>query len=1219
MLILYIVARQDLCHCCTEPSRIPTVYKSAYELYRTHFDGIEEYYILATRMATLFGTVSEFEEGKEEWTQYVERLGHFFAANGITNEEKKRSIFLSVVGPTSYKLLRNLVPKCHGCGKVGHIIKMCQSRPASGFIRERRTGSIKWVEGEEDRDLEYSLFQLKSPSRSAPLEVSVKLDGHQANMEVDTGASLSIISEATYRDMWATKDKVLEETTIPLRTYSGESLKVLGRVEVEVLYKEQKAQLPLIVVAGEGPSLLGRDWLEHLRLDWREIHRLQGDSLQTVLARHSEVFQAGLGTMRGYKATIDVDPKASPRFCKARQVPYALRQKVEEELNRLVMEGIIEPVQYAQWAAPIVPVLKSDKLSIRICGDFKMTVNQASRLDRYPIPRVEDLFATLAGGKSFTKLDLSQAYLQLLLEEESRKYVTINTTRGLFQFNRLPFGVSSAPGIFQRAMENLLQQIPGVVVYIDDILITGTNEEEHLAALEVVLTKLEQAGLRVQRNKCIFMAPSVVYLGHMIDEHGLHPVPEKVKAVHEAPSPKNVTELKSYVGLLSYYGKFLPNLSSTLAPLYKLLRKDTPWGWTSEEKKAFELSKQLLTSSQVLTHYNPKLELVLTCDASSYGIGAVLAHQMPDGTEKPIAFASRTLNPAEKKYSQIEKEGLATVFGVKRFHAYLYGRHFTLYTDHQPLMTLFNERRAVPPQASGRIQRWALLLAMYEYTLAFKPSSRVGNADAMSRLPLPDQPVVTPVPMETVLLMEHLDNSPVTAAQIQLQTRRDPHLAQVLQYTLNGWPNVAVPELKPYWSKRTELSVQNGCILWGSRVIVPSPSRVPLLQELHGSHPGICHMKSLARMFMWWPGMDQDIEEMVRGCAECQINRPMPPQAPLQPWKWPTRPWARIHLDFAGPFLGQMFLILIDAHSKWIEVHPMTTITSMATIQKLRVTFAQLGVPETVVTDNGPSFVSEEFKLFLKKNGIAHVTSAPYHPSSNGLAERAVQIFKQGLKKLKEGTLAEKIARFLFQYRITPQSTTGVSPAELLMGRRLRSRLDLIRPNSAALVEAKQQHQKEAHDRTASIRTFSEGEAVYARNFSQGEKWIPGRILKRTGPLSFRIQLEQGQIVWRRHQDQIRKRYDIEPLTMCQDYRENSPDIPSVSDEECLRDPNMWPVETLNPPTEPTPIPTVAISEATSPVVLHSPIKEDTVMRRYPQRLRRPPDRLCLLVRKEEM
>ena len=231
---------------------------------------------------------------------------------------------------------------------------------------------------------------------------------------------------------------------------------------------------------------------------------------------------------------------------------------------------------------------------------------------------------------------------------------------------------------------------------------------------------MENAGLRLKKNKCVFMASSVIYLGHMIDAEGLHPVQDKVKAITDAPNPRNVTELKSYLGLLTYYSRFLPNLSTVLSPLYKLLRQDTRWHWTSKEKKAFLESKQLLISSQVLVHFNPELELVLACDASSYGIGAVLAHRMPDGSEKPIGFASRTLTEAEKNYSQIEKEGLSCVFGVKRFHSYLYGHHFTLYTDHKPLLTLFSERQAVSPQASARIQRWALTLAMYEYTLAFR-------------------------------------------------------------------------------------------------------------------------------------------------------------------------------------------------------------------------------------------------------------------------------------------------------------------------------------------------------------------------------------------------------------------------------------------------------------------------------------------------------------------
>ena len=433
-----------------------------------------------------------------------------------------------------------------------------------------------------------------------------------------------------------------------------------------------------------------------------------------------------------------IDPKATPRFCKARPIPYAFKAKVEEELERLVGEGTLEPVQFADWAAPIVPVLKSGKARVRICGDFRQTVNPVSKMDRYPIPKVEDLFAALAGGKFFSKIDLSQAYQQLPLDEESKQYVVINTHKGLFRYTHLPFGISSAPGIFQRVMESVLLGIPRVIVYLDDILVSGATEAEHLQTLDQVFDRLEKAELRVREDKCEFMVKSVSYLGHQIDAKGLHPLSDKVQAVKDAPSPQSVQELKAYLGLLSYYSKFLPDLSMVLAPLYRLLRKDTSWRWTKEEMKAFQASKDLLTSSPLLVHFDPQLKLILACDASAYGVGAVLAHQMPDGSEQPIGYASRT--DAEKNYSQLEKEGLACVFGVRRFHSYLFGHPFELWTDHQPLLALLKENRSTTPQASARIQRWALLLTTYEYTLRFRNTHAHANADALSRLPLPTVP-----------------------------------------------------------------------------------------------------------------------------------------------------------------------------------------------------------------------------------------------------------------------------------------------------------------------------------------------------------------------------------------------------------------------------------------------------------------------------------------------
>ena len=284
-------------------------------------------------------------------------------------------------------------------------------------------------------------------------------------------------------------------------------------------------------------------------------------------------------------------------------------------------------------------------------------------------------------------------------------------------------------------------------------------------------------------------------------------------------------------------------------------------------------------------------------------------------------------------------------------------------------------------------------------------------------------------------------------------------------------------------------------------------------------------MKALARSYIWWPGMDVEIEECFKKCARCQDVRPLPPSPPFHPWEWPEQPWSRLHLDFAGPFMGHMFLVLIDSYSKWIDVHIMQSITAAKTIEKLRIVFANHGLPRSVVTDNGPSFISEEFKSFLEKNGIQHSTTSLYHPSSNGLAEKAVQIVKHALLSgEKEGSIQEVLSRFLLMYRVTPHSTTGVSPSELLMGRRLRIRLDLCFPNVDKAVHEAQRRQKLYRDNSKQLRVFSSGDKVLVKNFrSTKPRWLEGTVDVKSGEMIYVVELANGVRV-RRHIDHVRQR-----------------------------------------------------------------------------------------------
>lgn len=936
-------------------------------------------------------------------------------------------------------------------------------------------------------------------------------------MQIDTAADYSIMSKDTYETKY--KDIELRPTAVKLRTYSGQILKTCGEMNCIIQYNGQTAELPMIVVDCKGkPTLLGRNWLEKIKMNWSEIFSVTSSEtdntkLQGLLEKHKELFSDSYEGIEGFKAHITVKEDVTPKFFKARPVPYAMKDRVEIELDKLEANGVIVKTTQTDWSSPVVVIPKADK-TVRICGDYKVSLNQAVEDEQYQLPTTQDLYATLAGSTVFTKLDLAHAYAQVNVDEESQKFLTINTHKGLYSYTKLPYGVKSSPKIFQSIMDKILLGIPKCLCNQDDILVGGSSTNEHLSILSDVLERLQKHNVHLNRDKCVFMQKEAVYLGLKVDADGLHPVEEKLDAIRKAPVPQNVSELRSFLGMVQYYSRFLPNLSTTLAPLHQLLKKEVTWNWTSEAQKAYETCKQCLSSDDLVVHYDTQRELRLACDASSFGLGAVISHVMDDGKERPIAFASRTLNPSEKNYAQIEKEALSIIFGVKKFHQYLYGRRFTLVTDHKPLLAILGPKKAIPTMAAARMQRWAVFLSAHDYDIEYRKSEDHANADALSRLPHGHSDVGKEGTVYTLGAVD--EDFPVHAVDIAHATSKDPVLSKVFDCCLTGWTETCTDEdLRPYHSKRHELSCEQGCVMWGLRVIIPSSLRDKIMTELHREHPGVCSMKAIARSYVWWPKLDEQIEQLVRECSVCQSVRSAPPKAPLIPWTWPTRPFQRVHVDFCEKDKNY-FLVLVDSHSKWIDVKHMHSIGAEQTIDELRLIFAEHGLPEELVSDNGPQFTSAEFSAFMIKNGIKHTLVPPYHAASNGAAERSVRIVKEALAKQvfanKKGmSMKHRLANFLIKYRSTPHSVTGRSPAELMLKRQLRTRLSLVKPSLAKVVEDKQFQQKLYHDGRNKERVFSVGDDVRVFNALGGLKpknrWVVGKVIEVCGPRKYLVRM----------------------------------------------------------------------------------------------------------------
>ncbi|XGW17401.1 hypothetical protein V3C99_002198 [Haemonchus contortus] len=747
----------------------------------------------------------------------------------------------------------------------------------------------------------------------------------------------------------------------------------------------------------------------------------------------------------------------------------------------------------------------------------------------------------------------------------------------------------------------MISGLNGVAAYLDDVIVTGRTLSEHNANLEALFSRIASYGFRVRIDKCHFVMNQLTYLGNVISAAGRRPDPKKIDAIAQMPRPKDAAQVRSFLGLINHYEAFVPKMRQLRAPLDALLKKGASFEWNSECETAFERAKEVLTSDLLLTHYDPKLPIIVAADASDYGIGAVISHRYPDGTEKAVYHASRSLTDAEKNYGQIEKEGLALVYAVRKFHRYIYGRHFILLTDHKPLLAIFGSKKGVPAYSANRLQRWRLTLLAYNFDIEYRNTNNFGQAEALSRLiatqsPPEEDVIIAKIARDiNAIFHENVNRLPVTAKDVARATAEDDTLRQVLDHIAhNNRPKKPSSTIASYAHLRNDLSNKQGCLLFGSRIIIPRSLQPQTLKMLHEGHPGINRMKSLARSYVFWTRINEDLEKLVRTCTDCQEAAKSPVKNTLCSWPRPDSPWTGIHIDFAGPHEGISYLVIVDAFSKWPEVIPMTSTTTTATLRELNRLFAQFGFPHVIVSDNGTQFTSAEFQNFCRHRGIEHVRSPPFHPQSNGQVERFVDTFKRSLLKMKNhGPTLDALHTFLFTYRNTPctASPNGRCPAENFLGRRLRNALDLLKPSEPA--ETSRNYQMEAQFNRrhgAKPRRFEPNDLVYARDFRSNQRtWIPGRIIRRHGRALYDVSAQGA--VWKRHINQLIPRVSPEA-------------VPELSD---TLDVPLEPSRDTPTVTSPTSVDTDAAPTTTVTARSPQPTSPTSGYRRS-TRIRRPPD-----------
>ena len=740
-----------------------------------------------------------------------------------------------------------------------------------------------------------------------------------------------------------------------------------------------------------------------------------------IMKQYDDVFDGSSGKIPETHKII-VDDTVQPVVHPPRRVPVALRPRIKSKLDELVERQVIVSVtEPTKWVSSMLAVIKPNK--IRICIDPR-DLNRAIRREHYQLPTIEEVTTRLAGAKKFTVCDAKDGFHQIQLDEESSFLTTFNTPFGRYRWTRLPFGISSAPEVWQRRMHEFVEGLEGVEVIADDFLIAGfgNTDEEVNATLDrnerAFLKKCREWNLKLNRDKLKRAEPTVAFMGHVLTAEGLKPDPAKVEAILEMPPPTDVKGVKRFLGMVNYLAKFMPLLSDMTQPLRKLEDKEVEWCLLKQHKKAFETVKEYLVKAPVLAYYNVNKDVTIQCDASETGLGAVLLQDDP-----PIAYASRALTETETRYAQIEKELLAIVWAANKFDQYIFGRKIVhIESDHQPLKAVFAKPIHKSPK---RLQRMLMVLQKYTLEIQYKKGALMWIADTLSRA-YRNTTECAQHDTSEVRALEEIDHSdgvsiaPNRLEQFKQSTAADPVRQDVITAIKTGWAvnrKKCPPVLTPFYNNRSELVEDDGLVYLGERVVVPTALRKEMLHQIHRSHIGIEGCLRRAREVIYWPRMNAEIKDFISKRSTCQTYQPEQCREPLQPYPVPPRPWSVVGEDLFQ--LGQQhFLIIVDYWSGFFEVQELQKVTSKSVINASKAQFARHGIPETVISDNGPQFASVEFAQFPKEWQFHHQTSSPHYPQSNGRAENAVKTCKTLMKKAKAS--GEEPLLALLDWRNTP-------------------------------------------------------------------------------------------------------------------------------------------------------------------------------------------------------